>query len=70
MTPKMSVSSIAFFLMEGVWSIRGHMGLGSRVVTCARACATLQPSPYVRVNPAACGAVEEDARGAHEVPGK
>ena len=30
----------------------------------------LQPCPYVRVNPAACGAVEEDAQGVHEVPGK
>ena len=30
----------------------------------------LQPCPYVRVTPAAYGAAEEDARGAHEVPGK
>ena len=55
--------------MEGVWSRRGYVGLVSRVVICTRAHAMLQPCPYVRVNPAACGAVEEDIQGAHEVPG-
>ena len=58
------------YLMEGVWSRRGHVGLGSRVVPCIRACAILQPCPYVRVNPEVCGAMEEDAQDAHEVPGK
>ena len=46
------------------------MGLGSRVVVCIRARAILQPCPYVRVNPAAYSAVEEDAQVVHEVPGK
>ena len=46
------------------------MGLGSGVVTCIRACTMLQPCPHVRVKPAVQGAVEEDAQGAHEVPGK
>ena len=46
------------------------MGLGSGVVACIRARAMLQPCPHIRVNPAACGAVEEDTRGVHEVPGK
>ena len=46
------------------------MGLRSGVVVCIRAHAMLQPCPYVRVNPTARGAVEEDARGVHEVPGK
>ena len=57
-------------LMEGVRSRRGHVGLGSGVVACIRACATLQSCPHVRVNLAACGAMEEDAQGAHEVPEK
>ena len=64
------MSSTVPTLMQGVWSRRGHMGLRSRVVACIRACAMLQPCPHVRVNPAACGAVEEDARGVHKVPGK
>ena len=51
-------------LMEGVRSRRGYVGLGSQVVACTRARAALQPCPHVRVNPAAHGAVEEDA---HEV---
>ena len=47
-----------------------HMGLRRGVVACIRACAALQPCPHVRVKPAVQGAVEEDAQGAHEVPGK
>ena len=46
--------------MEWVWSRRGHVGLGSGVVTYTRARAILQPCLYVRVNPEASGAVEED----------
>ena len=57
-------------LIEGVWSRRGHVGLGGGVVACIRAHTTLQPCPHVRVKPAAWGTVEEDAWGAHEVPGK
>ena len=56
--------------MEGVRSRRGHVGLRSGVVACIRACTTLQPCPHVRVKPAVQGAVEEDAQGVHEVPGK
>ena len=47
--------------MEGVQSRREHVGLGSRVVACTRAHAALQPCLHVRVNPAAHGAVKEDA---------
>ena len=47
-----------------------HVGLGHGIVTCTRARAVLQPCPHVRVNPAALGDVEEDALGAHKVPGK
>ena len=57
-------------LMEGVQSRRGHVGLGSGVVTCIRARTTLQPCPHIRVKPEVWGVVEEDAQGAHEVPGK
>ena len=46
------------------------MGLRNRVVICIRACTILQPCLYVRVKPAVQGAVEEDAQGVHEVPGK
>ena len=46
------------------------MGLGGGVVTCIRARTMLQPCPHVRVRPAVQGAVEEDAQGVHEVPGK
>ena len=46
------------------------MGLGSEVIACTRAHAALQPCPYVRVTPIAHGALEEDARGAHKVPGE
>ena len=46
------------------------MGLGGRVVTCIRARTTLQPCPHVRVRPAVQVAVEEDAQGVHELPGK
>ena len=46
------------------------MGLGSRVVACIRACTMLQPCPHIRVKPVVQGAVEEDAQGSHEVPGK
>ena len=56
--------------MEGVRSRRGHVGLGGGVVTRIRARTTLQPCPHVRVRPAVQGAVEEDAQGAHKVPGK
>ena len=64
------MSSTVPTLMEGVRSRRGHLGLGSRVVTCIRAHTTLQPYPHVRVKPAVQGAVEEDTQGVHEVPGK
>ena len=37
-------------LMEGVRSIKGHMGLRSRVLTHARVLAILQPYPHVRVS--------------------
>ena len=47
-----------------------HVGLGRRVITCIRARAALQPFPHVRVKPEVQGSVEEDALGAHEVPGK
>ena len=57
-------------LMEGVWSRRGYVRLASGVVTCIRAYTMLQPCPHVRVKPAVQVAVEEDAQGAHEVPGK
>ena len=57
-------------VMEGLQSRRGHVGLRSGVLIHTRARATLQPCPYVRVNPAACGAMEEDAQGAHKAPGK
>ena len=56
--------------MEGVRSRRGHVGLGGGVVTHIRARTTLQPCPHVRVKPTVQGAVEKDAQGAHEVPGK
>ena len=56
--------------MEGVQSRRGHVGLGSGVVIRIRARTMLQPCPSVRVKPAVQGAVEEDAQGAYEVPGK
>ena len=46
------------------------MGLGNGVVASIRACTLLQPGPHVRVKPAVQGSVEEDAQGAHEVPGK
>ena len=46
------------------------MGLRGGVVTNIRARTTLQPYPHVRVKPAVQGAVEEDAQGVHEVPGK
>ena len=46
------------------------MGLRGGVVTRIRARTMLQPCPHVRVRPAVQGAVEEDAQGAHEVPGK
>ena len=65
----MSVSSTVPSLMEEVRPRRGHVGLGSGVITCTKAHAMLQSCPYVRVKPAACGAVEEDAGGVHEVPG-
>ena len=64
------MSSTVPTLMEGVRSRRGHVGLRSGVVTCIRACTTLQPCPHVRVKPVVQGAVEEDAQGVHEVPGK
>ena len=44
------MSSIVPPLMEGVWSRRGHVDLGSRVVRFARALATLQPYPHARVS--------------------
>ena len=47
-----------------------HVGLGCGVVICIRARAALQPCPHDRVKPAVQGAVEEDAQGMHEVPGK
>ena len=47
-----------------------HMGIERGVVTCIRAHAVLQPCPHIRVKPAVQGAVEEDAQGAYEVPGK
>ena len=56
--------------MAGVQSRRGHVGLGSGVVICIRACTMLQPCLHVRVKPAVQGAVEKDAQGVHEVPGK
>ena len=46
------------------------MGLGSRVIACIRARKMFQPCQHVIVKPAARGAVEEDAWGVHEVPGK
>ena len=70
MLPRMSASLTVPISMKGVRSRRGHVGLGSGVVACIRACTTLQPCPHVRVKPAAWGAVEEDARGVHEVSGK
>ena len=66
----MSASLTVPSLMEEVQSKRGHVHLRSRVVTHTRAHATLQPCPYVRVNPVACVIVEEDAQGVYEVPGK
>ena len=57
-------------LMEGVQSRRLHVGLRSRVIIYTRTCAILQPCPYIRVNPAALGAMEEGAQGMHKVPGK
>ena len=37
-------------LMEGVWSRRGHVGLGSGFVICAKALATLQSCPHVKMS--------------------
>ena len=65
MSLSMSTSLTVPTSMEGVHSRRGHVGLGSGVVACIRACAMLQPCPHVRVSLAAYSAVEEDARGAH-----
>ena len=70
MSPRMSASSTVPCSTEGVQSKRGHVGLGSRVVTSTRAYAILQPCLYVRVNPAAGGAKGENAQSAHEVPSK
>ena len=57
--------------MEGVRSRRGHVGLGSRVVTYIRAHAMLQPCPHIRVKPPQyMGAVEKMHTGVHKVPGK
>ena len=66
----MSASLTVPTLMEGAQSRRGHVGVRSGVVACTRARAVLQLCPHVRVDPAARGAIEEDAWGAHEVPGK
>ena len=66
----MSASLTVPPLMEGVRSRRGYVGLRGRVVIHIRARTMLQPCPHVRVKLAVQGAVEEDAQGVHEVPGK
>ena len=47
-----------------------HVDFGRGFVICIRACAVLQPCPHISVKPAVQGAMEKDAQGAHEVPGK
>ena len=46
----MSTSSIVPPLMEAVWSRRGHVGLESGFIICARALTIVQSCPHVRVS--------------------